>query len=51
MTQAHKPFNKGVMPQNSRVIKMSEFNEDDLDIEDEEDGEHMAQIYSSKDDF
>ena len=25
---------------------MSEFNEDDVDIEDEADGEHMAQIYS-----
>ena len=25
---------------------MGEFNEDDVDIEDEEDGEHMAQIYS-----
>ena len=29
---------------------MSEFNEDDEDIEDEVDGEHMAQIYS-KDTF
>ena len=29
---------------------MSEFNEDDEDIEDEADGEHMAQIYS-KDTF
>ena len=29
---------------------MSEFNEDDVDIEDEEDGEHMTQIYS-KDSF
>ena len=29
---------------------MSEFNEDDEDIEDEADGEHMAKIYS-KDTF
>ena len=29
---------------------MSEFNEDDEDIEDEADGEHMAKIYS-KDNF
>ena len=34
----------------SNVIKMSEFNEDDEDIEDEADGEHMAKIYS-KDTF
>ena len=25
---------------------MSEFNEDDVDIEDDADGEHMTQIYS-----
>ena len=41
-TQVHKPFNKGSQQRNSRVIKMSEFNEDDMDIEDEEDGEHMT---------
>ena len=26
---------------------MSEFNEDDIDIEDDADGEHMAQIYAN----
>lgn len=32
--------------QNSKVIKMAEFNEDDQDLEDEADGEHMTQVYS-----
>ena len=38
---------------NSRVIRMSEFNEDDVDAEDDADGEHMTQIYSkdSKSDY
>ena len=45
--QAHKPFKQGQVNQNSKVIKMSEFNEDDVDIEDDADGEHMAQIYSN----
>ena len=35
-----------VPSKNSNVIRMSEFNEDDQDAEDDADGEHMAQIYS-----
>ena len=31
---------------NSKVIRMAEFNEDDQDVEDDADGETMAQIYS-----
>ena len=45
--------NRGAFPgqqqgadKNSRVIRMAEFNEDDLDVEDDADGETMAQIYT-----